>query len=297
MFHDEAYRAFLLKTADAQTEAAVEEGILDHSVDLTYLRQVEEELIDDFLFDCLSKQETEHFNEEFLSTEERRKKLNFAFELQRYAKRQSLSRLGSVARRSLKGFRASPWHFALTSALACALLATGWLTERNLSLRHELFQSTQENGERRQTIARSQPEQKRTEYKSGISPPSIAQTPPSSGALEASGPSIRLSSVRRNLAAIPVIHLAKRPTMVNIRLELPFDFKTELEEELLNSTNRVLWSQHFFGAGPIEAGRTTTITLPAALLDNDDYRLRVNSFSGGGEPVDRTTYLFRVRRD
>ena len=61
MYPDRTYRAFLLKMADAETETAIEEAILDGSIDLAYLGQIEEELIDDSLFGRLSDEESIHF--------------------------------------------------------------------------------------------------------------------------------------------------------------------------------------------------------------------------------------------
>src|SRR5579871_2845127 len=160
MCTDDKYRAFLLGTSDEETTAGVEEKILNGSIDLDHLYQIEEELIDDHLFGRLSTEEERMFRSTFLSTHERAGKLEFASALRRYSA-QNLPVVGlRFVFAKLRGLVMMPWFLPLVGALSCTLLVTIWLGERNLNLIHELAKSTNENNERQRVIESMVKEQK-----------------------------------------------------------------------------------------------------------------------------------------
>jgi hypothetical protein len=297
MYTHEQYRAFILRMADAETEAAIEEGILDGRIDPDHLRQIEEELIDDHLFGRLSTEEERIFRSDFLRAPERLLKLNFASALKEHAARHAPEVRRRTVFGKLRGMAAKPWFFPLATAMGCAVVAIVWLGERDLSLSHELSQVTQENDEHQRVIASMHEEQqlRASHFSSSIRP-----TTPQPGTLatEDQASIIELSpGVNRGLAVVPVLHVKKQASTVTIVLELPFTPKGTVREELLNSDDKQIWSQQFSDPSGISIHGLTTIVLPARLFATDEYRLRAEADASGDEPGNKAIYLFRVRKD
>jgi hypothetical protein len=311
MYPDQTYRAFLLKMVDADTDAAIEEGILDGSIDPAHLIQVEDELIDDSLFERLSDEEKIHFTTDFLCTPERNARLSFARALKQYSAQRFVPGQGVSVWNVWKRFAASPWSLPLAGALACALLVAGWQTERNLNLRNELARTSREDDEHqriieslRQEHARTQPPHDTTPSQSpdamagSESNRSLGTGASPSGAEFAEVPVIRLSNgVSRGLAAVPVLQIGREASMVKIELNLAFNLPGTVREELLDSAGESIWTQQFSGPDSIAPHGATTIALPVALFTSGDYRLRVEAGMSGEESAGRVEYVFRVRRN
>jgi hypothetical protein len=281
MYSDQTYRAFLLRMVDEDTEDAIEDGILDGSVSSGYLGQIEEELIDDFLFGRLSEQERTHFTSEFLSSPQRAGKLRVAAALRSYSVQHSREREGVSLLLSLKKLASIPLKFSLAVGLASILILAVWLGFRNRSLRDELALSKRDDIAARQEIASLQQEKQQRTLR-------VPTTPSDQSVI----PALRLSSVTsRGQTSVPVLRLGKQANVAPIELELPFDPRGKLEEELLDARDQIVWSQRFSDSSSIAPGGITTIMLPAAVLTTGDYRLRVNVGSTGKE------YGFRVHKD
>jgi hypothetical protein len=300
MYPDDKYRAFMLGMADAETEAGVEDEILDGRIDSDHLQQIEEELIDDHLFGRLSMDEVRIFESEFLSTPRRASKLEFARALQHYAVRRAPEAKRRMHFVKLRGLVAMPWFLPLAGALGCAMLAVIWLGERNRSLSHELAQATQVNDEHQRVIVSILEERA---GRTSQPPASIQTTESKSGPVSipdqtAVQPSIRLSpGVSRGLATVPILHVNREASTVSIMIELPFDLVSTLREELLSSEDKTIWSQQFSITGGISNHGITTIVLPAGLLATGEYRLRAETGANREEPGGTAIYLFRIRKD
>jgi hypothetical protein len=292
MYSDNTYRAFLLRMTDDETDAAIEAAILDGSVDPEYLRQIEEELIDDFLFGRLSEQEQSHFTSEFLCTAQRSSKLRFASALRTYSAQHAPQAERGPVLQERKRFAAILWSLPLGAALACALFVAVWLGMRNQNLNNELAQSRMDNEAAHRQIAEMLTQEEQNRH-AALPVPSPAPVTPT-----ASWPDLRLSSgTNRGLAAIPLLHLSKQASMASIELELPFDPHGALHEELLNSEDKTIWGQQFPDSSSISSHGVTIIMLPAAVLAPDDYRLQVEALGNRNESGGKITYTFRVRRD
>lgn len=317
MYRDQTYRAFLLNLADKDTDAAIEEGILNGSINSADLLQVEDELIDDSVFGRLSDEEETHFTADFLCTPERNAKLAFARAMKQYSAQQSSDiRLAPVQLatgwNSWKGFVATPWSLPLVGALACALLVTGWLVERNLGLRSELAVASRNEDESQRTIASLRQQQGGTRspqittssQSSALAGPEQRWSPgnttdqnsrPSDDLGEF--PVIELSSgVNRGVAAVPVLQIGRKTSMVEIRLHLGFALAGTGREELLDSSNKSIWTQQFSTSYSIAPHGITTIILPVALFTSGEYRLRIETGTSG-EELTPGVFQFRVSRN
>lgn len=283
MFTNEEYRTYLLGMADEKLESGIEEGILDGQIDPVDLEQVEEDLIDDLVFERLSQQEEHSFRDCYLSTAQGAGKLVFARALRKYA---AEHRSTQEIRPSSVNFRENPalrWTRALAAALGCVVLAAVWLGGRSLRLSHQLAQAARANDKQQRMIASLLHEQ--------------GSNRSASSEQAVSSPVLRLSpGVSRGLATIPVLLLDRRAKTATIVLELPFEPGEQLAEELLNSDDKPIWSQHFSVAGVVSEDGTTIVVLPVSILVDGDYRLRVTSGSLGAGTGNAATYLFRVRQ-
>lgn len=312
MYSDQTYRAFLLKMVDADTDAAIEEGVLNGSIDSAHLFQVEDELIDDSLYGRLSKEETIHFTADFICTPERKAKLTFARAMKQYSAQQSSTFQRVPVWNSWRRFVAIPWNLHLAGALACVLLVAGWLTERNLSLRSDLAVASRKQDEYQRIIQSLQQEQAGAAH---IATPS--QSPHDMAGPESHRspgnttdqrgqpsddlgelPVVQLSSgVNRGLAAVPLLQIGRKAKMVKIRLDLPFALSGTIREELLDSAGKSVWTQQFSASDSIAPRGITTIILPVSLFTFDEYRLRVQAGTSGEEATAKVEYLFRARRN
>lgn len=314
MYTDETYRAFLLKMVDADTDAAIEEGVLNGSIDSAHLFQVEDELIDDSLYGRLSHEETLHFTADFICTPERKAKLTFARAMKQYSAQQSSTIQRAPIWNSWRRFVAIPWNLPLAGALACVLLVAGWLTERNLTLRNDLAVASRKQDEYQRMIQSLEQEQEGAQsahITTPSQPPHDMAGPESHRSLgnrtdQSSRPDydvgelgvIQLASgVNRGLVAVPVLRIGRKVKMVEIRLDLAFALVGAVREELLDSAGRSVWSQQFSTSDSSAPRGITTIILPVSLFTSDEYRLRVQAGASGEEATAKVEYLFRVRRN
>lgn len=287
MHSDQTYRAFLLRMTDAVTEDAIEVEILNGGVDSLYLCQLEDELIDDYIFERLSVEEREHFKSEFLTSPQRAYKLRLAAALRAYAVQHSPQREPSSWLQGLKKVTSIRRNIALSAALACALIVVVWLADRNHRLRDELALSKADDNAARHEIASLRREEREQ--------PATIPAAPSEPSLI---PGIQLSSgASRGLTAVPVLHLGKQAVAATIKFELPFDPHGKLEVALLNAEGQIMWSQRFSDSNSVASRGVTTVVLPVAVLAAGDYRLRVEAGNTEAEAHSAVTPVFRVRKD
>jgi hypothetical protein len=317
MFPDQTYREFLLTMVDSATEAAIEEGILNGTVDPEHLSQIEDELIDDFLFDRLSNEEKLRFRTHFLSSAERVGRFDFAAALMNYSARQAPAAVQKPFPAWWRRLAALPWEFPLAGALAWALVAAAWLAYSNATMRRELALSVRRNAEDQRIITSLRGKQGPPEAPHGsasalTSGNSPGQTPSPSGGMPPSSATrlsgvglsvLRLSSeVRRGLAPVPVLSLTQGTHLVAIEIALPFDLSGSVREELLDTAGQSVWIQQFSATGPAALRDIETVILPAAILAPGEYRLRIGAEaatagSHSATPGPQATYLFRIHRN
>ena len=131
--HEEV-KQYLLGGAAPETQRTIEERLLTEESFLEELNCTEEELIDDYVGDHLNAGDRASFEQHFLSTQERHRKLRFALALTRYSaeKARAKSVEPSPARKTmterLRAFwRGQPVLLRAAAALAAAaILAVAW---------------------------------------------------------------------------------------------------------------------------------------------------------------------------
>src|ERR1700756_2766000 len=99
--------------SDPESEKTIEESILDGSISTDDLWVIEEELIDDQVFGQLSPEHERAFHASFLTTQERKDKLDFSLAIRKYALEHASG--GNARQRFWFGMN---YRFALASGLA-----------------------------------------------------------------------------------------------------------------------------------------------------------------------------------
>jgi anti-sigma-K factor RskA len=130
----EEIKQYLLGLAPPEVQRAIEERLLTEESFLEELGFAEEELIDDYVAGDLSTSERARFEQHFLSTDERHRKLRFSRALTRYSSEKigttsdEPSRTGRTPAERLRAFwRGRPaWLRAAATVAVVAVLAGAW---------------------------------------------------------------------------------------------------------------------------------------------------------------------------
>jgi anti-sigma-K factor RskA len=123
----QAFRQYLLGTLPPEERPTLEERLLTDESAYEELLLEEEELLDDYVAEALSPEESERFERNFLCTEERRRQLDFARALGRYVARNATAEPAGEARAAGPTFgerlRAFWGGWGLRAALAVGVAA------------------------------------------------------------------------------------------------------------------------------------------------------------------------------
>jgi hypothetical protein len=259
-------RPYLLGELDPEPQQQLEQRLLTDDKYFEALLIAEDELIDQYLGGSLTPLEQERFASIFLSTPERGQKLNFARALRKYIQlAQPAETPDSEAneqspaswKRFLPSFLHMP-HPALSFSLAIALLllvgGVTWIALKNL-------RGQNHPGEENPNTVLA-----------------VTLTP---GALRGAGMLERV--------VIPA-----RVEIVRLQLKLP-----TIEYVSYSAAVKAVGGQEIFTADNLKAettgeGLTLRVSIPAAKLNNEDYKLNLTGLDTNGQPEKVGRYDFRV---
>lgn len=269
--HDEEQgfiKSYLLGELEPEQQRQLEQRLFADDKYFEALLIVEDEIIDQYLGGSLTAPEQERFVNIFLSTPERRRKLNFARALRKYievsepAKPQTL-----VSRAKSNGFWKSvlpPFlrvqHPAISFSLAVALLllviGVTWVAVKNLR------QQNQSEAEDPNTVL------------------AVTLTP---GAVREMG--------ERETAVV----VTDRIKIVRLQLKLPMD-----EYQSYRAALRVVGGgQEIFTADELKAetigaGKAVHVSIPSGKLNGGDYQINLSGLDASGRFEGVGRYYFRV---
>ncbi|MDT4955095.1 MAG: hypothetical protein QOJ02_3233 [Acidobacteriota bacterium] len=262
-------RSYLLGELDPEPQQQLEQRLLADDEYFEALLIAEDEIIDQYLSGSLTSLEQEKFASIFLSTPERRQKLNFARALRKYIQlNEPAGTISSDAseqspsfwKRFLPSFlraRHPALSFSLATALLLVLVGVTWVAVKNLRQQNNPGQENPDN-----VLA-------------------ITLTP---GALRGTGTLERV--------VIPA-----RVETVRLQLKLPSD-----EYKTYSATVKVVGGQEIFTADNLKAettgdGLAVQVSIPAAKLTSEDYQLNLSGLNTNGQPEKVSTYDFRVLKN
>jgi hypothetical protein len=284
--NEQSYRAFLLGTANPETERRIEEGILDGSIDPNLISMAEDDLIDDYAFGKLSAAVRQQFDARFLTIPERRRKVALAQLLVRQA---ADAQPGVLRMPSRETAPARPWRtFAAFAAAAC-LIAAILLGLQSVRLHKEsqIAQSSQDEV----TRLRSALAEEKAKTLSPFAPGSSVR-----GTGDKPSARVLLQPLTRDAQAEAVLRILAQDSTVSLSVEFPERFSGKVRESLVVlGSGRAVWTQEFIvpGSAPI-AGNA--VSLPAPLLVAGNYELTLEEAESDHKYTVIETYPFRVTR-
>ena len=291
-------RKYLLGSLPEAERLALDERLLTDDELAKLMRLVESELIDDYTAGRLDHPQRDLFISRFLVTEERKQALNFSSELGRYASAQSVRRpaktegpsrwLATAAR--LFSFE-SPRGWAVAGSFALVLLAVGliWFVVMRRSEQPPL------NVQKTSPAASPQPAGSPITVAQGPQPSPPVETKPTPepappiavanivilpGTLRSGGETARVAVPRgdRDLVRISLVLENPEPITYQAELETAAGQKVAVKQKL---------QVHKNGQSKV------TFDVPARLLQNGDYRVRLSRVVEG-ETQSAGRYYFRA---
>jgi hypothetical protein len=249
----------LLGIASKEDEQRTEEAILAGDVNSADIDTLEDRLIDDFIFGDLSPDEERAFTAHFLSTEERRQRLNFARALMRYVQNQP-SVAPEIGRDSLRsGAQRStlPWPRSTVAALAASILLACLVGFQQIILHRKA--QTAESAQNEIITLQSDLADRDSR-------------PPADSAQEVH---FVLPRVERDALHPTVLHIPLQARLVWIDLHLILPSTGTYTVELIKANQR-LWSQEL-GASEGPTADKSIIVLPAYLLTSGQYLIQLDT--------------------
>lgn len=273
-----------------------------------------DELIDAYLRGELSRRESERFERYFLATPRRRERVEFARSLLQTAAARPSPDVAGVARRAVSWWRSLPGplvahrRLALTAASVLLLAAGSWLAFRLLS-------SQNQGGARPgDEVASARPAQSPTPIQTplpGSATGSDVTAAPTAAPSATPTPEKEPSEPRREpqVAAFVLTPSLVRDEGESERLVVPrraevvllrFGFEGEARQNyrawLRTPEGRTVLDTRRVGLRKTTDGWMATLRLPARLLRDGDYILRLMGTTGEGETVDVARFYFRIER-
>lgn len=309
---------YLLGDLSEEEQAAVE----DHAFsDKDYLREVlavESDLIDEYIRGELSESERRQFETRFVTSAERRNKIEFARALARVAPATEAEVAREYAVRtplpSLKDafneffVRLNPF-VKLSMAAAAVVIAAGfvWLMLETTRLRNDLSTARSEQQarsnqireleQRNQELAAQVESEKQKAQGSNppnVPPPQIErQEKPSTGVTIATlllVPGIPRSAVNR-----PKLVLDQNASLARLQVGLePGDEYKGYRVEVRTRAGQEVWTQNDLRAHQTRQGRSVVVNIPARLVETGEFELTLKGFTSSGTGENIGYYYFDV---
>ena len=327
-YNDQFLTSYLLGSLpEAETESLDELSITDDEF-AGRLQVVENELVDAYVRGELSGRVLEQFKSFYLLSPKRREKVRLAETFlafdQRAVTAQAkdaqavLSQNSESNKETPKG--SSAWHFfavprpALQWGLAVVslliLLAAGYLLVDNLRLRNQINQAqaqARELKQREQELQDQLSQQRSADAETAKESERVREqlaqveqliaanqqyAKEQSSSIKGNIVSFDLSPQTRGIGQVPAITVPEGTDHIALRLELEANNFPEYEVALKNSaTNQITWRSGRLKTRP--KGKLS-ISLPARLLQPQNYTLEVTGKDQGGAAEFISSYPFRV---
>ena len=317
---------YLLGDLPESKQIEIEDRAFEDHHYLHNLQAIESDLIDDYVRGGLSRNERRQFEGRFLSSAERRRKVEFAralasvtpeFAVVEREPRPAIATPHVTWRRVLAAFVGglSPaGRYALAAAALLIVLAGSWLITESFRLRGQIAELRAEQlaRERRQQVleqqiadeqarsadasAQLERERQQRERDEQLVGTLQSELQSATQSLPSAAVSLILSpGLSRGGGARPKLALDRSSRLVRVQVGIePGDEYQGFRVELRGPDGRLAWSQEGLHARPARAGRGLTLTLPAKLLTAGQYELALKGAAAGGKIDDIGYYYFDV---
>lgn len=309
--NDEMLKRYLLGSLSEDEQIQVQERFLADHESFEQLKLIEDDLIDEYVQNKLSKVDRRHFEMYYRVTPERRQKVEFAEDLQQaltIRQRSNWLRFVLGQWRAVLDFFATP-HPALKSAYALggivlfiggsALLVTTiklrgeleqlrseqlTLMAREQKLQEQMSRERESNKQLNEQLSREREQRHELQKQLAISPSPQAST----------------------VSFVLVTDLIRRASGETKRLIVPKDIafvqlRLVLENEVEHKNYRAvfatavgdqIWSEDIKNA----AGKAVVVQIPAKIFASDDYTITLFDMDASGTLEEVGEYFFPVRK-
>jgi hypothetical protein len=254
----------------------------------------EEELVEEYAQGGLSDSARERFEHSFLCTPEGRQQLNFSLALKKYV---SEATAAAAATESAAGRRAHAMRsgsfvdllrfispaaqLSLASAALLVLLGGGWLIASIWRLQNQLGVERARNQQLSEQLQREQ------------NNPAPSD---SGGPVSALGAIILTPGVTRESGQHVPAPLPADATSIRLQLNLRDDDYKTYRVVLQNVGGQEIWRQAALPSQNVGVAKAVVVAVPAELLSNEDYVVRLSGATTEGEFEEVDRYFFRAAR-
>jgi len=260
------------------------------------LLDAEDQLIDDYRRGRLSPRERERFERRFLTLPDRRREVEFARLLAGSLAERRIAELPAPAaepapsRQRLFGWLLAPRSvpgWAMAAASLIVVIGVGWAVMNTSRLQGQLEQSQASQAEQ---LERERKDRARVEEElASLQTRAIPASAVISLALT--------SGASRGLEEVKKITPGAGTTLIELALEASADnysgYQVTLQRAADESVELLIYKQ--LEAKTTGAGKNVIVRLPAAMLDADDYQIKLEGLSPQGETKIIGNYRFKVR--
>lgn len=316
---------YLLGELPEEQQVEIEDRAFQDKEYLANITSVENDLIDEYVRDEMPETVRRKFEERFLASAERRKRVEFAKALTQVASEYAFIDKGAVApvsvswRDSLDAFFRSlnpVAKFAMAAVVMLVLVGGAWLVTETLRLRSRLTTLQAENQSRqneRQTLEQQvdqqrrraeeltarldQEKQQREQSEESLRKLSETQNANTPAPRSIIASLTLLPGISRGGGDKPSLVLAPEANLVRLQIGIdPEEQYKTYAVDLRSVAGRQVWTRENLTARDRRGARSIGLTLPATALKPGEYELKLTGVTEGGATEDVGFYYFEVRK-
>lgn len=312
---------YLLGELPEEQQVEIEDRAFQDQEYLASITSVENDLIDEYVRDEMPEPVRRKFENRFLASAERRKRVEFAKALTHVTSEYAFKKETIVAppaiswRDSLEAFFRSlnpVGKFAMAALVLLLLIGGAWLVTETLRLRNQLTTLQAENQSRQNLEQQVELERRRNQELAARLDQEKQQREQSDESLRqlsetanANTPAPR--SIIASLTLLPGISrgggnkpsLTLAPDAHLVRLQIGIDPEEQYKTfavDLRSVAGRHVWIRENLTARNRRGARSIGLTLPATALKPGEYELKLTGVREGGATEDVGFYYFDVRK-
>jgi hypothetical protein len=312
---------YLLGELPEEQQVEIEDRVFQDKDYLATITAVENDLIDEYVRHELSEAERRRFQDRFLVSAERRKRVEFARALASVAPEAAVAEERSAVswRDSLKAFFRGlnpAGQFALAAIMLLLIVGGAWLLTETMRLRSQFTRLQAENQSRqneRQVLEQQiETERKRNEELAARLNQEKQQREQSEESLrqlsetgDKTTPAPRpviaaltlLPGVSRGGGEKPSLVMPENARLVRLQIGIdPEDQYKSFAADLRTVAGRQIWTRENLTARTRNGARSIGLTVPAIALKPGEYELRLSGVTEARGTEDVGFYYFNVRK-
>lgn len=310
---------YLLGELPEEQQVEIEDRAFQDKEYLASITAVENDLIDEYVRDEMPENLRQRFEERFLASAERRKRVEFAKALTQVASEYAFKEKGAVTpiswRDSLDAFFRSlnpVAKFAMAAVALLVLVGGAWLVTETLSLRSRLTTLQAENQSRQAleqqvdlqrrrneelTARLNQEKQQREQSEESLRKLSESSNENTPAPRSVIASLTLLPGISRGGGDKPSLVLAPETNLVRLQIGIdPEEQYKTYAVDIRSVAGRQVWTRENLTARDRRGARSIGLTLPTTALKPGEYELKLTGVTEGGATEDVGFYYFEVRK-